>query len=200
MRSLHRYASDAMVLAMVLHLVRHFTFDQYRSFRWFSWISGVILLWLVYIAGINGYMLPWDRTAQFVTVATRRMARLAAGLQRRADPQFHYAGRRQRPPVLAAVVPAHRPAARRAGAAVDPHAARAGRQDHAAAADLGWRHAGAARAVARQAGAVRDPRRSRSAPTTIPLDWFYLTVYPLLYSWSPGGMSGRWSAASRCCC
>lgn len=38
MRSFHRYASDAMLLAMGLHLVRHFTFDQYRSFRWFSWI------------------------------------------------------------------------------------------------------------------------------------------------------------------
>ena len=43
MRSVHRYASDAMVLAMVLHLVRHFMFDHYRSFRWFSSVSGVVL-------------------------------------------------------------------------------------------------------------------------------------------------------------
>src|SRR3990172_8455765 len=70
MRSLHRYASDAMVLTMALHLARHFTFDHYRSFRWFSWVTGVVLLWLVYAAGINGYMLPWDRLAQFVVVAT----------------------------------------------------------------------------------------------------------------------------------
>jgi NAD(P)H-flavin reductase/ferredoxin len=70
MRSLHRYASDGMVLTMVLHLTRHFTFDRYRSFRWFSWITGVALLWLVYAAGINGYMLPWDRMAQFVAIAT----------------------------------------------------------------------------------------------------------------------------------
>ncbi|MBI2311697.1 MAG: cytochrome b N-terminal domain-containing protein [Betaproteobacteria bacterium] len=70
MRSLHRYASDGMVLTMVLHLTRHFTFDRYRSFRWFSWVSGVALLWLVYASGINGYMLPWDRMAQFVVVAT----------------------------------------------------------------------------------------------------------------------------------
>ena len=69
-RSLHRYASDGMVLAMVLHLGRHFMFDHHRSFRWFSWISGVVVLWLVYISGINGYMLPWDRLAQFVTVGT----------------------------------------------------------------------------------------------------------------------------------
>lgn len=69
MRSLHRYASDGMALAMVLHLMRHFTFGHHRGFRWFSWVSGVALLWLVYITGINGYMLPWDRLAQFVVVA-----------------------------------------------------------------------------------------------------------------------------------
>jgi CDP-4-dehydro-6-deoxyglucose reductase len=70
MRSLHRYASDGMALAMVLHLMRHFTFGHHRGFRWFSWVSGVVLLWLVYITGINGYMLPWDRLAQFVVVAS----------------------------------------------------------------------------------------------------------------------------------
>jgi len=69
-RSLHRYASDGMVLSMLLHLGRHFMFDHYRSFRWFSWVSGVVALWLVYVSGINGYMLPWDRLAQFVTVGT----------------------------------------------------------------------------------------------------------------------------------
>jgi NAD(P)H-flavin reductase/ferredoxin len=70
MRSAHRYASDAMVLVMGLHMTRHITFDRYRSFRWFSWVTGVILLWLVYAAGINGYMLPWDALAQFTVIAT----------------------------------------------------------------------------------------------------------------------------------
>jgi CDP-4-dehydro-6-deoxyglucose reductase, E3 len=70
MRSLHRYASDGMALAMVLHLTRHLTFGHHRGFRWFSWVSGVVLLWGVYVSGINGYMLPWDRLAQFVVVAS----------------------------------------------------------------------------------------------------------------------------------
>lgn len=70
MRSLHRYASDAMVLTMLLHLARHFFFDRYRGFRAFSWVTGVVLLWLVYVSGVNGYMLPWDRLAQYVTIAT----------------------------------------------------------------------------------------------------------------------------------
>jgi NAD(P)H-flavin reductase/ferredoxin len=70
LRSVHRYASDGVVLTMLLHMTRHWAFDRYRGFRWFSWLSGVMLLWLVYAAGINGYMLPWDRLAKFVTVAT----------------------------------------------------------------------------------------------------------------------------------
>ena len=70
MRSLHRYASDAMVLTMMLHLLREFTLDRYRGFRWFSWITGVPLIWLVFASGINGYWLVWDKLAQYVAVTT----------------------------------------------------------------------------------------------------------------------------------
>ncbi|HET8747956.1 MAG TPA: 2Fe-2S iron-sulfur cluster-binding protein [Ramlibacter sp.] len=70
LRSVHRYASDAMVVTMLLHLARHFAFDRFRGWRWFSWLTGVVLIWLVYVSGINGYMLPWDRLAQFVVIAS----------------------------------------------------------------------------------------------------------------------------------
>lgn len=70
LRSIHRYATDGMILTMLLHMLRHFAYDRYRGFRWFSWITGVVLIWLVYIAGINGFMLVWDKLAQFVVVAT----------------------------------------------------------------------------------------------------------------------------------
>ncbi|MDP1691473.1 MAG: FAD-binding oxidoreductase [Burkholderiaceae bacterium] len=70
LRSVHRYASDAMVATMAVHALRYFAFDRLRAFRWFSWVSGVALIWLVYAAGANGYMLPWDRLAQFVTQAS----------------------------------------------------------------------------------------------------------------------------------
>lgn len=70
LRSVHRYASDGLVMTMVLHLFRHFVFDHHRGFRWFSWVSGVVLLWLTFASGVNGYMLPWDRLAQFVVTAT----------------------------------------------------------------------------------------------------------------------------------
>jgi len=70
MRSLHRYASDGMILFAVLHLLRNFAFDRYRNFRWFSWHTGILVLWLTVMAGISGYWLPWDKLAQFVAVAT----------------------------------------------------------------------------------------------------------------------------------
>ncbi len=70
LRSLHRYASDALVFTMLLHMLRHFAFDRFRGFRWFSWVTGVALIWLVYVSGINGYMLPWDKMAQFVITAS----------------------------------------------------------------------------------------------------------------------------------
>ena len=71
MRSIHRYASDGMVLTMLLHMVRHFSFDQCRSFRWFPWATGIILIWKVYISDIHGSILPWTfPPASFVSRAS----------------------------------------------------------------------------------------------------------------------------------
>ena len=67
---MHRHASDALVLTMSIHALRYFAFDRLRGFRWFSWVTGVVLVWLAFVAGVNGYMLPWDRLAQFVTQAS----------------------------------------------------------------------------------------------------------------------------------
>jgi len=70
MRSLHRYASDALVLVMVVHLVRELSLDRHRGARWFTWVTGVPILWFVIASGITGYWLVWDRLAQYVAVTT----------------------------------------------------------------------------------------------------------------------------------
>ncbi len=70
MRSLHRYASDGMVLFMLIHIVREFALDRYRGPRWFTWVTGVPILVMVFMAGISGYWLIWDRLAQYVAIAT----------------------------------------------------------------------------------------------------------------------------------
>lgn len=73
MRSLHRYASDAMLATMFLHLSRGFFSNRYRGARWFSWSTGVPMLVMVFILGITGYWLVWDQLAQFVAVRTMEM-------------------------------------------------------------------------------------------------------------------------------
>ncbi len=70
MRSLHRYASDGLVVMMLLHLVREFALDRYRGVRWFSWVTGVPVLVLVFVAGITGYWMVWDSLAQYVALVT----------------------------------------------------------------------------------------------------------------------------------
>ena len=70
MRSLHRYASDGMVLMMVVHILREFAMGRYRGPRWFTWFTGVPVLWMVMIAGISGYWLVWDQLAQYIALAT----------------------------------------------------------------------------------------------------------------------------------
>ena len=70
MRSLHRYASDALVVVTVMHLLREFSLDRLRGKRFFAWVTGVILLALIYVCGISGYWLVWDKLAQYIAVAT----------------------------------------------------------------------------------------------------------------------------------
>lgn len=73
MRSLHRYASDAAVITMILHMSREFLRGRYRGVRWYSWFTGVPLIWLVFIFGITGYWMVWDELAQYVAVSTARL-------------------------------------------------------------------------------------------------------------------------------
>ena len=70
MRSLHRYASDGLVVVMLTHLLREFSLDRYRGVRWFSWLTGIPVLMFVYVAGVSGYWLVWDRLAQYVAIVS----------------------------------------------------------------------------------------------------------------------------------
>ncbi|MDT3677266.1 MAG: hydrogenase iron-sulfur subunit [Burkholderiaceae bacterium] len=69
MRSLHRYASDALVVVVVAHLLREWAYGRYRGFRWFTWLTGVPTPWLILAAGGIGYWLVWDTVALFVATA-----------------------------------------------------------------------------------------------------------------------------------
>ena len=188
LRSVHRYASDGMVITMALHLVRHWCFDRYRGFRWFSWVSGVALLWLVYTAGINGYMLPWDRLAQFTVVATAewfdwlplfngtlvRNFILPENLSDRLFSMlsFIHIGV---PLALLAVLWVH--TQRVPQARTSPPWPVAATLTAALVALSLFRPA-----------LSQEPADLAQAITAIDFDWFYLPVYALLYHWTPGAV------------
>jgi coenzyme F420-reducing hydrogenase delta subunit/ferredoxin len=73
LRSLHRYASDAFMLVMALHLLREWAYGRYTGFRFYSWITGIPLIWLAFASGIGGYWIVWDQLAQFSAVATTEL-------------------------------------------------------------------------------------------------------------------------------
>ncbi|MCP5269171.1 MAG: hydrogenase iron-sulfur subunit [Zoogloeaceae bacterium] len=73
LRSLHRYASDGFILVMMLHLVREWAYGRYTGFRFYSWITGIPLIWLAFVSGIGGYWIVWDQMAQFSAIATTEL-------------------------------------------------------------------------------------------------------------------------------
>jgi NAD(P)H-flavin reductase/quinol-cytochrome oxidoreductase complex cytochrome b subunit len=186
LRSVHRYASDAMVLTMGLHLARHFFFDHYRSFRWFSWITGVIVLWLVYASGVNGYMLPWDRLAQFVTVATAEWFDALPVFGGTLIRNFIFAGAvNDRLFSLLSFIHVGLPLA--VLLVLWIHTQRVPRAEVMPPKELAI-YAVVALVVLSLVKPVHSqggPADLSAAVSSLELDWFYLPVYALLYRWTP---------------
>ena len=72
MRSLHRYASDAAILAAVLHGLKMLLSDRFWGPRRISWVTGITLVALVWVTGATGYWLVWDTQALILSVTTAR--------------------------------------------------------------------------------------------------------------------------------
>ena len=186
MRSLHRYASDAMVLTMALHLARHFTFDHYRSFRWFSWVTGVVLLWFICAAGINGYMLPWDRLAQFTVIATAEWFDWLPMFQGTLIRNFIYAEAvNDRLFSLLSFIHIGIPLATLALLWVHTHRVPNARTNPPRPI-AGTVMAALVVLSLIKPAVSQEHANVASAVTTIQFDWFYLPVYALIYRWGPG--------------
>jgi CDP-4-dehydro-6-deoxyglucose reductase len=188
MRSLHRYASDGMVLTMALHLARHFAFDRHRGFRWFSWVSGVLLLWLVYASGINGYMLPWDQLAQFTVVATAEwfdaipvfnglLIRNFLTVDSVNDRFFS----------LLSFLHIGLPLGVMALLWIHTHRVPQAKTTPPVPLMIGLGASMLALSLARPA-LSQAPADLAMTATAIEFDWFYLPAYALLYEWSPAGL------------
>lgn len=80
MRSVHRYAADAMILLAILHLVKMLVSDKFWGQRWLAWTSGWIMLATTWLVGTMGYWLIWDQRAQWMTEYMMETLAGSAGL------------------------------------------------------------------------------------------------------------------------
>src|SRR6476660_3809913 len=66
-RNIHSWSANLLVLAAFGHFFSVFFLKSYRKPRELTWISGVLLLFLMLGFGFSGYLLPWDELAYFAT-------------------------------------------------------------------------------------------------------------------------------------
>jgi len=72
-RTVHRYASDAALVAVLVHGLRVFLQRRTWGPRALAWISGVVLLGLVLLCGVTGFVLVWDGFGRALAVESARI-------------------------------------------------------------------------------------------------------------------------------
>jgi ferredoxin len=175
LRSVHRYAADAFVIAVIAHLALELAGGRFRGFRAFSWISGVPLLWLLYASGIVGYWLVWDTRAQFSALATLEWMGMAdAGAELVSDRLFS----------LFVFLHIGLPLALLAGMWI--HVQRLNRPRTALPRWLAFQGVAALLALSLLLPAASEPRWDAARlAESVALDWFFQFVHPLMYATSP---------------
>lgn len=67
LRSLHSWSANLMILAAIIHMLSVFFHRSYRKPRELTWVTGVIMLFMLMVFGFSGYLLPWNQLAFFAT-------------------------------------------------------------------------------------------------------------------------------------
>jgi quinol-cytochrome oxidoreductase complex cytochrome b subunit len=66
-RSIHHWAANTMIAAVMLHMMRIYFMGAYKKPRELNWVVGVTLLLITTTFGFSGYLLPWDQLAFWAT-------------------------------------------------------------------------------------------------------------------------------------
>ena len=66
-RNIHSWSANLLIAAAFAHFFSVFFLKSYRKPRELTWISGVLLLFLMLGFGFSGYLLPWNELAFFAT-------------------------------------------------------------------------------------------------------------------------------------
>ncbi|MBF0161573.1 MAG: hydrogenase iron-sulfur subunit [Magnetococcales bacterium] len=193
MRSLHRYASDAAIITIFLHMFREFCRDRYRGVRWFSWFTGVPTLWIVVMLGISGYWLVWDMLAQYVAITTAELIDWIPMLPGSMVFNFLEGNITDRFFTLMAFL-------HLLGLPVGlvfllwTHVSRISQIDFYPPRPLAWGSLVALTILSLLKPAIsHSPAQLNQSPTVLHLDWFYLNIYPLVDLVGPGW---AWGIAS----
>jgi ferredoxin/coenzyme F420-reducing hydrogenase delta subunit len=72
-RALHRFSSDAAVVAAAVHAFRMYAQRRTWGPRALAWVSGVILLGIVLVSGWTGYVMVWDTFGQVLAAEGARL-------------------------------------------------------------------------------------------------------------------------------
>jgi ferredoxin/coenzyme F420-reducing hydrogenase delta subunit/cytochrome b len=185
-RSLHRYSADAFALFTALHIGREWLLGRYSGFRWFSWVSGVPLLWLALVSGLVGYWMVADTRALFVATAIAEAAGwlpgFGAALMRNFIAEEAISDR-----LFALLVFIHIAAALLVLAGLWVHLQRIARPLSQPRRPLA---AGTAATLLLLAAAwpalSTAPADFTRLPGAVPVDWFFFGFFPLMYATSPG--------------
>jgi Pyruvate/2-oxoacid:ferredoxin oxidoreductase delta subunit/coenzyme F420-reducing hydrogenase delta subunit len=188
MRSLHRYASDAFVAVIVLHLLRELTLGRFRGFRWYSWVSGVPTLWLAVAAGVIGYWMVWDTVALFVATATTEWFGALPGFGPALVRNFIAAGAVS-DRLFSLVVFLHIGVPLVLLLLMWAHVQRLTQPQTGASRAVALWSLGAMLALSLAMPAVSEPPADlQRLPASLPIDWFYLAPLPAIYATSPAAV------------
>src|SRR6185436_20548074 len=73
-------SANLMVFFAFVHLVSVFFMKAYRPPRELTWVTGVVLLLLIFAFGFSGYLLPWNQLSFFATRVGTDIAGVVPGL------------------------------------------------------------------------------------------------------------------------
>ena len=73
-RGIHHWGASLMVLIVFFHMLRTYFFGAYKYPREFTWVTGVLLLFLTLGMGFTGYLLPWNQRAYWATTVGTSIA------------------------------------------------------------------------------------------------------------------------------
>ncbi len=73
-RSVHKWASELMVVTVILHMSRVYFTGAYRKPREINWMIGVVILFLTLGLGFTGYSLIYDQLSYWAAVVGTKIA------------------------------------------------------------------------------------------------------------------------------